>query len=136
MKSNIKIREIQRDIKWSGEIQRTCLQQGLHFSLLSYCRTKYDNQNKVTKHILKLFGSDVYSRDTTSAFILSESQVHYSFFLVYNNMLHFYLFDFCMLHYVSNTTNTNQNVNNRINMFQYTVNSSSLQHIFYFSLKL
>ena len=31
----------------------------LHLSLLSYCQTKYDSQNKETKHLLKLFGSDM-----------------------------------------------------------------------------
>ena len=28
-------------------------------TLISYCNTKYDNQNKETKHLLKLFGSDM-----------------------------------------------------------------------------
>ena len=31
----------------------------LHLYLLSYCQTKYDNENKDTKHLLKLFGSDM-----------------------------------------------------------------------------
>ena len=31
----------------------------LHLSWLSYCETKYDNQNKETKHLLKLFGYDM-----------------------------------------------------------------------------
>ena len=29
-------------------------------SLLSYSQTKYENQNKETKHLLNLFGSDTY----------------------------------------------------------------------------
>ena len=53
----------------------------LHLSLLSHCQTKYDNQNKETKHLLKLFGSDMLSRDSISASILSESWVPYYMFL-------------------------------------------------------
>ena len=39
-----------------GNCTRKLLYQ-LHLNLLSYCQTKYDNQNKETKHLLKLFGS-------------------------------------------------------------------------------
>ena len=38
----------------------------LHWSWLSYCQTTYDDQNKLTKHFLKLFCSDMYNRDTIS----------------------------------------------------------------------
>ena len=40
-----------------GQCTRKLLYQ-LHLSLLSYCHTKYHNQNEETKHLLKLFGSD------------------------------------------------------------------------------
>ena len=51
--------------------------QGSYYNLtlLSYYQTKNDNQKKETKYLMKLFGSDMWSRDTISTSILSESQI-------------------------------------------------------------
>ena len=60
----------------------------LHWSWLSYCQTTYDDQNKLTKHFLKLFCSDMYNRDTISdwekkafTFRFSGKKIYYYRFL-------------------------------------------------------
>ena len=54
-------------VSWIGNIyihkagfkQIVKLLYWLHLTSLSYCQTKCDKQNKETKHLLKLCGSDI-----------------------------------------------------------------------------